>query len=364
MGEALDKALEYASAMAAVAKAAGIPEVIEILDLELDLRDALIVTHATAAEAAIDRAVAIAYGSDSGQAIADAIGPIYTRIMLAGSEAAILAAVDPIYRLSKIMTWRRSLDRKSPPLDPSDRGEIPEVAIAKADPKVAAIKPLFDLVDDKAIEAIAKLQLHWVGDHWGDNLQARIAQVAQEMITTGQGADDLAVTLGETLRREFDLLPDPPFRPRVYEVPAGWTGSNTVYWEGLASNAMTTARVAGSVTAFRQLKVTRFEVREVGDQRTCARCALMDGKVFTVAQAAAQQDALLAAETKDDVKAASPWLSAGQLAKLTGGPGHVSDDDSAKLAAAGVCLPPFHYLCRGTIDIAEDAEIGTDLDEG
>ncbi|MFA5122980.1 hypothetical protein [Zavarzinia sp.] len=356
MGEALDKALEYAGAMAAIAKAAGVPELIEILDLELDLRDALIATHAAASEAAIARAVAMASGAESGQAIAEAVGPIYTRIMLAGSKAAIPAAVDPIYRAAKEMAWRRARG-KSAPLDPVDRPEIPNVAKAAKGSKVVSVRPAFDVVDDDAIEAVSRLQLHWVGDYWDDTLQARVAQVAQTTIESGQSGSDLAGELATVLRRELDLDADKPFRPNVYEVPAGWQGSSTVYWEGLASNAMTTARVAGSVTAMRQIRVTRFEVREVGDERTCTRCSLLDGKIFTVQQAGKQLDDLLAADSKDAVKAVAPWLSAKELGELTAGPGHVSDADSAALAAAGVCLPPYHYLCRGTIDVSEDAEL-------
>lgn len=364
MSDALGMAAAYAGTMAAIAKAADVSELIEILDLEIALRDALLAAHAGAAEAAVQKAEAMAVTATSGAAIAEALGPVYTKRMTAGAKRALPVAIDAIYRLAKTMAWRRSLKRdEAPALDPIDRAEIPEVAIAKAKgDKLTSVRPSFGLVDDKAIEKLTDLQLHWVGDHWGDNLQARVTEVAQAMIESGLGGDYVAKELGAVLRREFDLTPEAPFRPRAYEVPSGWAGSETVYWEGLASNAMTVARVTGSVTAMRQLRVTRLEVRNPVDQRTCKRCALLDGKVFTLQQAADQLDGLMGAQSKDDVKKVAPWLSATKLAALTSGPGHVSDDDSAALAAANVTLPPYHLLCRCTVDVAADAELGPDPD--
>lgn len=356
------KAVAYLASIVAVAKAAGVPELIQILDLEIGLRDALIAAHAAAAEAAIKVGVEAVKIGGHGSVVADHMGPVYTSKLLEQARKVVPVAVDAIYRLAKDMAWRRCLQRKkAPALDPIDNPPVPLVAVAKASkPKPVEIGPSIDLVDEKAIKACGDLQLHWIGDHWGDNLQARIEAITQQMINEGLGADDLHRQVADVLRREMDLSKEAPYRPIGYEVPAGWTGSDPAYWEMLAGNATTVARVAGTIQAMTELKVTRITINNPIDKRTCTRCALLDGKEFTITQAKEQLDRLLAADSKTAVKAVAPWLSSGAIGKLTDGPGHVSDADSAALAAAGVCLPPFHGSCRCAVDIAESATVGED----
>lgn len=67
-------------------------------------------------------------------------------------------------------------------------------------------------------------------------------------------------------------------------------------------------------------------------------CRAMNGKVFSITQAASQRDKLMAAESPENVKQIAAWPTVAQVQGKSGG----------QLTAAGIVLPPYHFHCRTT----------------
>lgn len=253
-------------------------------------------------------------------------------------------------------------------LKKADAGDGLTGAAALA-PLHIGIAPSFEVEDRAAIRAFIKHQLFWIGENYDQNLSRRIAEVCEEvMVRRGYDQSVAADELQKALVAEFDIDPEAPFlRGGEISIPAGYTGTVMDYFRGLASNATTVARVSGSVREFQRAKVSHYEWVNPNDDRTCDVCSWMDGKIFSVDQTGVQIDAMVNAKTPNEVKSIHPWAHLSQVLARTGMTkamsGRVSPERSLSLQAEGYGMPPIHYACRCTVDIAEDATIG-DLDYG
>jgi hypothetical protein len=181
------------------------------------------------------------------------------------------------------------------------------------------------------------------------------------MIRRGLGRVDAAIELQEALIAELGLDASAPFAPSsLLSIPPGWKGTVAEYFQGLASNTTTVARISGSVREFARAKVDRYEWVATGDDRMCDVCAWMDGRIFGVDGAVDQIDALANAKSPQDTKAIQPWGTLNSIFQRSGLSQNSprSSGSSKALQGAGCGLPPIHYLCRCTVDIAEDAVLG------
>jgi SPP1 gp7 family putative phage head morphogenesis protein len=235
-----------------------------------------------------------------------------------------------------------------------------------ADRASYTVSTAFDVEDQAAIRAMTRHQLFWTGNNYEENLSERIAQVCEEtMLRQGLGRDQAADALRKALVAEFDLEPEAPFVRGPITIPSGWKGTVTQYFEGLSANATTTARIAGSLQEFKRAAVTHYEWINPEDDRTCDVCAWMDGKVFAVDESVDQMNRMVNAKSPTDIKEIHKWDHLGAILRKTGMTksmsGRVSAGHSLNLQTEGYGLPPIHFSCRCTIDIAEDAIIG-DID--
>jgi hypothetical protein len=115
------------------------------------------------------------------------------------------------------------------------------------------------------------------------------------------------------------------------------------------------ARAHGQTRSFQAAMVTRAEVTNPMDERTCPVCSHMNGKIFEVRHLVDNMEEELAAETKGAVKKAHPWMSVSKLKELSPRAGNVSAADSARLAREGIAQPPYHFRCRCVLDISVEA---------
>jgi hypothetical protein len=231
--------------------------------------------------------------------------------------------------------------------------------------KVLEVKPKFDLVDKDAVETLSNQQLYWIAGTYDNALSEKIAKVANSvMIEQGLTREAAAKVLESALAKEFGYDVAAPFSTwSKPPLPMGWKGSGISYIEGLTSNAATTARVHGAVKGFTELGVTHYQVMVAGDERTCSRCNSIGERTFTVESAQKITISVLAADTPEGVKEAHPWGTDKQISSMTDGKSKTDAATNAKLAKAGMSIPPFHYKCRCFIDIAEDTEFIPDAVE-
>lgn len=208
------------------------------------------------------------------------------------------------------------------------------------------IKPSVTLADQQAIDQIKAGQKYWIGKYHSTVLNKQIKQVSSDVILKqGLPIREAGTKLGEALGYVNGYL---PVKPTVV-IPSGWTGSTLQYFDGVAANAATVARIHGSLTAMVETGVNRYEIINPLDERTCDICELLNGAVMDVKIAYQQITDVISSDNPEAAKEMLPWLSEKEVKErfAAGGAG--------KLQADGVGIPPFHFKCRCTVDVSPDS---------
>ena len=203
----------------------------------------------------------------------------------------------------------------------------------KPEKDAAELHATFELSDTAAAEQLTRQELIWIGETY-EGVAPVVREAIAPKILEGMTRAEAGEAAAKAVAGKLD----------AWAVPGGWSGSAAKYFEGLAANAITNARVQSQLTSFAQLGVEQYELVNPMDERTTDICAALNGTVYTVDEGAEQLAAMRDAKTPEEYKAAAPWLSFGSVSGLLGG-------GSSALAAAGLALPPFHFRCRTTIDI-------------
>jgi SPP1 gp7 family putative phage head morphogenesis protein len=209
----------------------------------------------------------------------------------------------------------------------------------------AEVLPSFSIADEQAMSALEKQNVFWIGQHYDENVSGVISETAGEVLEVSPSRRAAAMIMMNRVREGLGIV----------STPGGFNGTSVQYFEALTANTTTVARVYGQVESFREAEVTRYQIVNPLDERTCKVCGHMDGKIFEVSQAQAQMEREMEAENPEDIKRLHPWLRHSQLTKISNRSGEISGrrgiDDSRALAAAGFSLPPFHFRCRCTVDV-------------
>lgn len=220
---------------------------------------------------------------------------------------------------------------------------VPQVKRLVAKQGPLELLPAFDVFDRETVLAMQQNQTLWIGQHYGKNVSDAIADTTNKTIIEGGrsravAARSLQAKLAQTLKQVV--------------LPTGFSGTSKQYFEGLVANAATTARVHGQLNSFAKNEFETYVIVNPLDERTCPICGHMDDKTFTVQQGRDVMEAEVAAQDPDAVKKAHPWIGEKQMLKISPKPGPVGDKDRNALAKAGFNLPPFHFRCRCTVDVA------------
>jgi len=283
----------------------------------------------------------------------------------------VVADLGPrMYRLAREIGINRAAgdDR---PLTYRGEGTTP---ILKA--RITSVEPVFGAVDEAALEGIESYGSIWAGDLYDEELSAAIRQsVRENMIEQGIGRREAGTMLQDNLRTAVGLNPT-EIAPASFLVSPRKLAS---YFTGLAANTATVARVTGEINSFAEYGVTAYQITAIVDERTTEQCLVMNGKTFTVEegarQAARTAKAYVAADSADELREIlgriHPWPNgtenspanfAGWFESQAGfkPPAPGTDFTPAQRAAAsraGFALPPYHWRCRTTVDIAPGAEL-------
>ena len=248
------------------------------------------------------------------------------------------STMERVYKLSQQAVLRKAMGAKG---YKGDRALMYK-AIA-----TAQIKPSFNLVDQAAVQAIQGQQRFWVNAPgvWtkADDL---IKQQAMESIE-GMLPVDAGEKLEQTMQAKYG------------------TGKSLIrsaaYWEGVAANAATTARVNGALREMSQIGVTRYEIMNPMDRRTTEICQYMNGKTMSVSTAIGVLDALdTKGVTPAGVKKLHPWHPHDFRSRMGKAGVTVPNNPSqwnqpfpagkdAAMAKAGFSFPPYHFRCRSTV---------------
>jgi len=313
-----------------IAKSLAVSEVAQIARLELRSREMLLAKWSIRSAQAADTAGRIVanggtLASASKAATAamakwkgDVSGPYTRNVAMA-------------YRLARVAGHKRATGKYKKPLHYA----IQERLVEKAKKPTAQIK--FDLVDVKAVQALQKQEMIWVGGVY-DGVAPVVRDALKPAILAGLSDADAGKRVAEALRTGLKGI----------AVPDGFNGSASKYFEGLAANAITNARVQGQLISFSKLSITQYEIVNPMDDRTTLICREMNGQVFYVKDAMAQIADIQDADSPEEYKKAHPWVSASKIIGL-------KSSGYGALVKAGQCFPPYHFACRSTVDISESS---------
>jgi hypothetical protein len=327
-----------------VIKALKVSELAQMARIEVRLREFMHAKWAIRAKKAIERATKLVKQGESVEKVVDAID----KIMEPWANEVVPTykqSIRDIYRLGREAGWKRATgqikgDRAL--MFTTENYSQGETVIKAAPAPEAELLPSFDVFDQNAVKQLNKQNVFWVGKHYSANVAQSISETVRDtMVVTGLGREAAGELLRENLQKQFGKV----------TVPGGFNGSSKSYFEGLAANSATVARVAGQVRSFEQLDVATLEIVNPMDNRTSKQCQHMNGKVFTVEQARSQLDEEIGAKSPDDIKAIHPWLTMSQLEAISPKPGFAGKADIEELVKSKVVLPPYHFRCRTTVDV-------------
>lgn len=196
----------------------------------------------------------------------------------------------------------------------------------------------FDHANKPALQALKNMEMYWVGSTF-----EKVSEAIQEALDEDAFSGMTRAERGRAIQK---ILTE-----KLGKIDLGsWKGSPKTYFEGLAANAVTNARVQGQIDTFSRLGVKTYEVVNPMDERTSEICQVMNGTVFEVSDAVDLLEQLRAADSPEEYKSLHPWLNASELTKLKA-------KGTEAMVEAGVLFPPYHFFCRSTIDVTGDTRL-------
>lgn len=314
-----------------IARIAQINEVVQIAKAETRYRELLTAKWNLRRTEAVLKAALIAQNKGKPKAIVAAVNAVMSK-WPRDVQAATRQTINDIYRLARVAGWKKGTGQVTGALVYD--GPKTEVKKAKGDKPKPSVSPAFDVKDTAAISAIINNNMFWIGEHYGEHIADTIAKVVSEtMLEAGVSH----IKAGELIQKALNKVLG------EVKVPDGYNGTAKSYFEGVAANAATVARVYGQLRSFAQIGITKYVIVNPEDERTCPVCSLLSGKVFTVAQGAEQLKKEAAVKSPEELKLIHPWLSASAIRAI--------GDSTEDLAEAGLSLCPYHFRCRCTIDV-------------
>lgn len=332
-----------------IAKALKLSEVAQIARAEVRLRELLEAKWDKHAANATKQASTMARQGKSASQIAAAI----RKEMQKWAEEitnTFNAEVAGVYRNARVAGYKKAHRTTAASL----QYNTPSTAkVVKA--KVEAL-PSFDVVDDAAVQSLEEHNTFWIGEHYDKNLSNSIRDTTRKTMVEAGASPAAAGKL--MAQRVKDML-------GKVVTPTGFIGTSKQYFEGLVANAMTVGRVYGQMRSFAEAGIRRYTIVNPGGSRMCEVCAHLQGKTFELEQGLKQIETELQIDDPKGIKKAHPWVSLKQLKEVSPNSGRLkgkaATSDSAALAKAGFSLPPYHFKCRCTVDIADDIKSYSEL---
>lgn len=148
--------------------------------------------------------------------------------------------------------------------------------------KAANVKATFSLVDTNAVKAIGQHQVLWIGDFYSEHLSTRIRGVSEEiMLKRGLSNREGGKALRAALKREFGITPGGK-TSIAPQIPARFAGNPDLYFRGVASTAGHQSRTFGSMRAFSDAQIVRYEIINPNDSRTGQICFAPETPILRV----------------------------------------------------------------------------------
>lgn len=204
----------------------------------------------------------------------------------------------------------------------------------------------FGQIDAESWDNLARLENVSIGDHFPKTLKPKIAKAIQEGALE-QGLNQ--ANAGEFLaRRATEIVGGNIAAATPASISAG-QASAAAYFEGLNATNVTYARNFSHINLMREAEIQQIIFNAVLDRLTSQICSQMDGRIFTIEQAVTHQQAVLDAENVEELKSIAPFTRSLSQFGLDAGQSLMDPETQARIAAAGIIVPPLHFRCRSEL---------------
>lgn len=176
----------------------------------------------------------------------------------------------------------------------------------------------YNLIDQKAVNALGALSVSGVGGFYDAVLAEPIAALAAQAIQDGLTKNQAAALFRDTFKEVF------PKR-------------TLSYWKMTGNNVVTLSRSLGQVSGYVDAGITVYEIIAIKDLKTSEVCLFMNGKRFAVRDGVQLRDAIIDSPTPEAARAVNAWQKFEDIEGLS----------TAQLPQ-GMRLPPYHGNCRTT----------------
>ncbi len=199
----------------------------------------------------------------------------------------------------------------------------------------------FFTLDKKSIKYIANEGPYWIGNFYSNHLSQRISEIGRAIVLDSSiGLEQGSMLMKGLLEKELALSGGGS--GFISEIPAPFAGRVGNYTNIVSVNSAVKARSFSNIISFDNANIETYEFSAIIDNRTSEICQYMHGKRFSVVTAVDLIDRVTSADTPDEVKGITPWVSAKSAVNI-GGKGTI-ESQSENLASAGIMMPPLHGL--------------------
>ena len=206
---------------------------------------------------------------------------------------------------------------------------------------ILRIQTSFFILDEKVVKYLANEGPYWLSNFYSTHLSQRISEIGRIIALDGSiGLEQGSMLMKSVLEKEFSLIGGGTAFPSEFSAP--FSGKAKNYFDIVSANAAVKARSFSNVLAFEQANVETFEFSAVLDNRTSEICQYMHGRRFSTVTAVDLIDKVVNADSPDEVKGITPWVSRKSAVNI-GGNG-ITESQNENLANAGVMIPPLHGL--------------------
>lgn len=206
----------------------------------------------------------------------------------------------------------------------------------------------FGALDKAAYENLARLENVAIGDHFPTTMKPKVSRILEESLSKGLNHQDASVFLEQELTASLGGSSAGALPASI----ATGKASTAAYFEMLNATNVTYSRNFGQINLMREAGIERLIFNAIIDRTTSVVCNQMNGRIFTLEQAMIHQQSVLDAPNVEALKSIAPFTRNLSAFGLTEGQKLTSTRTSAKLAAAGVVVPPLHGRCRSELQPA------------
>jgi hypothetical protein len=211
-------------------------------------------------------------------------------------------------------------------------------AVKKSYAKKVKVGHKISKLDKSIVPTISKEPPYWIGNFYDRQLSNRIGEIGRYIVGRDLTLKESSVAIRKALERELSLFTGPvDFKSTI---PARYAGNVGRYTKLLSQTVSTRSTNFGRLSAMADKGIERFVFVAVMDDRTTEICQFMNGREFTVSNGISVMNKMIGANSPEEFKEISPWVTAEEAVEIAGDGDLISQ--SQNLSDNGVMIPPLH----------------------